>query len=99
MFVLVQQTIASSYYPGRGDNNNALTHVDSDHPDTDTEDAVETAEDWMGDDHITGPSKISEAIAAEVSVCSLCSCLRTENFFLSDPYGTEYWVMPHHLVY
>lgn len=66
---------ASSYYPGRGDDNHVLARLDAqldpDLHDTDADDyAFETEEDWMGDDLITKglPSKFSESVAAEVCV-------------------------------
>jgi hypothetical protein len=62
---------ASSYYPGHGDTTHPLVHLDPNNHDTDAKDQViETKEDWMGDDHVSNgqPSKISEAVASEVSV-------------------------------
>jgi hypothetical protein len=77
---------ASSYYPGRGDKTHVLAHHDSDYPDTDIEDNSETEKDWLSDDHTAGPSKFSQAIAAEVSVwiTPLCACaFHLTNFFIA----------------
>lgn len=69
---------ASSYYPGCGDPG--CSHGTHDVPlpdpyggDNDTDDNVETEEDWMGDELIAeltpgSTSKFSEAVAREVSV-------------------------------
>ena len=53
-------------------------------PNSPEDHVIETEEDWMGDNPISGPSSFSEAVAAEVS--AVFFCFQSDNFLSQRPF-------------